>query len=74
MGRKSRAITPVEAAAIIGKSPQYVRVGLQQGVLNIGECVKMSSIYTYSISPALLAARQGLTIEQLDQQLERLRA
>lgn len=69
----NKAITTSEAAAIIGKSPQFVRVAMQQGVLKIGDCFKMSSVWTYSISPALLAARQGLTIAQLNEELERLR-
>lgn len=69
-----RAITTAEAGAIMGKGAQYVRVAMQQGILHIGECCKMSSQWTYSISPALLAARQGLTMEQLNAELERLRA
>lgn len=59
-------ILPVEAAAVMGCSPQFIRVGLQQGRLNIGEAIKMSSIWTYNISPALLAARQGMTIPELE--------
>lgn len=68
-----KAITTAEAAAIMGKGTQYVRIAMQQGVLNIGECFKMSSQWTYSISPALLAQRQGLTIDQLNAELENLR-
>lgn len=63
-------ILPTEAAAVMGCSPQYVRVGLQQGRLNIGEAIKMSSIWTYNISPALLAARQGMTVEELEKRIE----
>ena len=59
-------ILPAEAAAVMGCSPQYIRIGLQQGRLNIGEAVKMSSIWTYNISPALLAARQGMTVPELE--------
>ncbi len=72
-----KGITTAEAAAIMGKSPQFVRVAMQKGYLQIGECFKMntkSSAYSYCISPALLAARQGLTMEQLTEELERLRA
>lgn len=43
-----------EAAEILGVSPQFIRVGLQQGVLPIGTAVKMSSVWTYHISPKLL--------------------
>lgn len=66
-------ILPTEAAAVMGCSPQYVRVGLQQGRLNIGEAIKMSSIWTYNISPALLAARQGMTVEELEKRIEEQR-
>jgi hypothetical protein len=44
-------ITVKEAAAIMGKSQQFVRVAMRQGLLPIGTAVKMSSIWTYHISP-----------------------
>ena len=48
-------ITPTEAAAILKASPQFVRIGLQQQRLPIGTAVKISTIWTYNISPKLLA-------------------
>lgn len=39
-----------EAAKRLGKSEQFVRVGLQQGIFDFGYAVKMSSIWTYHIS------------------------
>lgn len=63
-------ITTVEAAAIIDTSPQYVRVAMQRGVLPIGTAVKMSSVWTYNISPKLLEEYSGKDIEK---ELERLR-
>lgn len=39
-----------ECAAILGKSPQFVRIGLQLGVLPFGYAVKMSNRWTYHIS------------------------
>lgn len=39
-----------ECARLLGKSPQFVRVGLQRGVLPFGYAIKMSSKYTYHIS------------------------
>lgn len=47
-------VSVVKAAEILGKSPQFVRVALQQGILPIGVAVKMSSIWTYHISPKKL--------------------
>ena len=63
-------IKPAEAAAIMGCSPQFVRIGLQQGKLDIGDAIKMSSIWTYNISAAALARRQGVN-EQATKKEER---
>jgi len=64
-----KKITPNQAAAVMGCSPQFVRIGMQQGILDIGDALKMSSIYTYNISPAKLAMRQGMTVEELEEKL-----
>ena len=61
-----KKITPDQAADIMGCSAQFVRIGLQRGLLDIGDAVKMSTKWTYNISPAKLAARQGITVEQLE--------
>lgn len=61
-----RKITPDQAAMVMGCSAQFVRIGLQRGLLNIGDAVKMSSKWTYNISPAKLAARQGISMDQLE--------
>lgn len=39
-----------EAAKLLGKSEQFVRLGLQQGVFDFGYAVKMSSVWTYHVS------------------------
>lgn len=39
-----------EAAKVLGKSEQFVRIGLQRGILPFGYAVKMSSKFTYHIS------------------------
>lgn len=39
-----------EAAKLLGKSEQFVRIGLQRGILPFGYAVKMSSKWTYHIS------------------------
>ena len=66
-----RKITPDQAAMVMGCSAQFVRIGMQKGLLDIGDAVKMSSRWTYNISPAKLAMRQGTTIEELVRELER---
>lgn len=52
-------ISVSETAKFLGKSPQFVRIGLQRGVLPIGTAVKMSSKWTYHISPKLLRDYMG---------------
>ena len=47
-------VSVAEAAKLMGVSQQFVRVGLQNGVLPFGCAVKMSSEYTYYISKAKL--------------------
>jgi hypothetical protein len=61
-----KKITPDQAAMVMGCSSQFVRIGLQRGLLNIGDAVKMSSKWTYNISPAKLAERQGISMDQLE--------
>lgn len=43
-------ISVAEAAKRLGTGQQFVRIGLQRGVLPIGTAVKMSSVWTYYIS------------------------
>ena len=66
-------IKTAEAALIMGCSPQFIRIGLQQGKLDIGDAIKMSSTWTYNISPAALARRQGMTVDALISEINRLR-
>lgn len=44
-----------EAAAILGTSEQFIRIGLQRNLLPIGVAIQLSGDrYTYHISPKLL--------------------
>lgn len=43
-------MTVKEAAELLGKSQQFIRIGLQRGILPFGYAVKMSGKYTYHIS------------------------
>lgn len=52
---------PIDVVAdIIGKSPQYVRIGLQNQRLPFGTAVKMSKQWTYHISYELLKNYIGI--------------
>jgi seryl-tRNA synthetase len=44
-------MTVKEAAKIMGKSQQFIRVGLQRNLLPFGVAFKMSNKYSYYISP-----------------------
>lgn len=47
------------AAKRMGVSPEFIRVGLQNGILDFGYAVKISSRYTYHISPKKFAEYVG---------------
>lgn len=51
MDGKIKCLTVAEAARLMGKSKQFVRVGLQRGALPFGSAVKMSSKWSYYINP-----------------------
>lgn len=59
-------IKPAEAADILGVSPQFVRVAMQQGKLNIGIAIQLPgfSSWAYQISAKLLADYTGKDIEK----------
>lgn len=63
-------IKVTEAAAVLRVSDQFVRIGLQRGILPIGTAIKMSSKWTYQISPKMLADYSGADISK---ELERIR-
>ena len=55
---------PVKAAAeLLGMSQQFVRIGLQRGILPFGSAVKLSTRWTYYVSPARLYEYAGIRQE-----------
>lgn len=60
-----------EAAAVLHVSHQFIRIGMQRGVLPIGTAIKMSSKWTYQISPKMLTDYCGA---DLSKELEHIRA
>ncbi len=59
-------ITVKEAALLMSVGPQFVRVGIQQGILTFGTAVKISGDrYTYYISPNKLAEYIGVDVKTL---------
>lgn len=53
-----------EAADMLGASPQFVRVGLQQGVLKFGFALKMSSVWTYVITKQKFEEETGIKVNE----------
>ena len=65
------------AAAILGKSEQFVRCGLRYGRLTFGAAVstnpqKPRPVFTYYISPKLFMEFAGCTIDDIFKTAERL--
>ena len=62
-------ISVSDVAKILGKSEQFVRIGLQRNLLNFGVAIKISDCrYSYHISPKLL--REYIGDYQLDKEGE----
>lgn len=59
-------ITVKEAAKLMNKSEMFVRVGLQRGSLTFGTAEKLSTKYTYHISPKLFCDYLGIDYSQID--------
>ena len=64
-------IKVTEAAALLHVSDQFVRIGMQRGILPIGTALKMSTKWTYQISEKLLAEYSGADVAA---ELEQIRS
>lgn len=66
---KSGRHVPVnDAARIMGKSPQFIRIGLQRGILPFGVALKTEDSnqqYDYYISPKQFAEYTGYQFEDV---------
>lgn len=58
--KECRGISIKTAATIMGKSHQFIRIGLQRQLLPFGSAVKLSTRWTYYISPRLFCDYVGL--------------
>lgn len=61
------SISVKEASKLTGMSEQFIRIGLQRNLIPIGTAVKMSSKWTYYISPKLLEEFTGISLERRNQ-------
>ena len=64
---KKAKVTVKRAAVILGKSQQFVRIGLQRNILPFGIAMQMpgKTTYTYHISPKKLCDHAGIKEEDL---------
>jgi len=51
-----------KAAKLMAKSDQFIRVGLQRGILPFGYAVQLSSKWTYFISPKKFTEFTGIQV------------
>lgn len=64
--RRKAEMTPQEAAKIIHKSVQYVRLGLQQQRLPFGSAVqKPDGRWSYHVIPKKVYEYQGITRNEI---------
>ena len=52
-------LSPILVAKLMNKSPQFVRLGLQKGILPIGNAIKNGK-WSYYISPKLFENYTGI--------------
>lgn len=59
----SNCISVEQAAKLLGASPQFIRIGLQQGMLDFGMAVKMSRNWTYVITKQKFEEKTGIKVD-----------
>ncbi len=55
-------MTVKQTADLMGVSPQFIRIGLQRGILPFGYAVKMSGRYVYWISKEKFEESTGIKV------------
>jgi len=55
-------ISVKETAQLMGISEQFIRIGLQEKILPFGTAVKLSTRWTYHISPNLIEKYTGCRV------------
>lgn len=60
-------LTVEEAAEIMGASPQFVRIGLRQGIFPWGYAVKISRRWTYYINRGKFLSEEKMDGKEKDE-------
>lgn len=63
--KNTNRLTVKQAAALMGVSEQFLRMGLQQGKFQFGTAVKTSSRWTYYINTTLFLRYIGAEIDRI---------
>ena len=65
-------LTVQQTAQVLGVTPQFVRIGIQTGMLDVGACVKLGKSqekYTYCVVPSKVAQFMGITLDELERRV-----
>ena len=67
MPSKTKNISVIRVAELMGKTPQFVRIGLQRELLPFGTAMKVNGRrqYSYYISPVKLADYLGVEVSEI---------
>ena len=62
MKMKKNRLSVSQCASLMSVSDQFIRIGLQKGAFPWGYAVKMSTQWTYYISPQKFTEHTGITV------------
>lgn len=63
MYENDNRVSVAKAAELMNVSQQFIRIGLQRGILPFGYAVQTSSKWTYYISPSKFTEHTGIRID-----------
>ena len=66
MYENDNRLSVAKAAELMDVSQQFIRIGLQRGILPFGYAVQISSKWTYYISPSKFTESTGISIDDED--------
>ena len=62
MYENDNRLSVAKAAELMDVSQQFIRIGLQRGILPFGYTVQISSKWTYYISPSKFTEHTGISL------------
>lgn len=66
MYENDNRLSVAKAAELMDVSQQFIRIGLQRGILPFGYAVQTSSKWTYYISPSKFTESTGISLYDED--------